>query len=131
MVFIDKLNFKPSTIKYNDGRKQLDATLKGNFSLEDISNEINELAKGFNSKDVFMGVACHYKKMNKWTPALISATNGKIKVWNPDEYPDSGYENDKIDCIHVFVIENKNYVTMHNMLKPKNKVMSKKSDYFG
>jgi hypothetical protein len=69
--------------------------------------------------------------MNKWTPALISASSGKIKVWNPDEYPDSGYENDKIDCIHVFVIENKNYVTMHTMLKPKNKVMSKKSDYFG
>jgi hypothetical protein len=132
MIFLDSLNFKPSPIKYVDGRKQVDATLKGKFTIEEVSDNINALAKSFNSKDVYMGVACHYKKINRWVPALISQTSGKIKVWNPDEYPDSGYYYDKIDCIQVFIIESKGYADVHKMLKPKKSVIGmRKSDFFG
>jgi hypothetical protein len=99
----------------------LQASLKGKFNRDQLSKNINGLAKEINSKDVQLGISAHYKNVNKWTPSLISYSNGHIPVWDPSDSPDTqeAYENDEIDFIHVFVIENKNAPKL-KILKPKN-----------
>jgi hypothetical protein len=121
MSFIGKLDFKNSKVEFADGRKMLQASLKGKFNRDQLSKNINGLAKEINSKDVQLGISAHYKNVNKWTPSLISYSNGHVPVWDPSDSPDTqeAYENDDIDFIHVFVIENKNAPEIKR-LKPKN-----------
>jgi len=121
MSFIGKLDFKNSKVEFADGRKMLQASLKGKFNRDQLSKNINGLAKEINSKDVQLGISAHYKNVNKWTPSLISYSNGHVPVWDPSDSPDTqeAYENDDIDFIHVFVIENKNAPKL-KILKPKN-----------
>lgn len=121
MSFIGKLDFKNSKVEFADGRKMLQASLKGKFNRDQLSKNINGLAKEINSKDVQLGISAHYKNVNKWTPSLISYSNGHVPVWDPSDSPDTqeAYENDEIDFIHVFVIENKNAPKL-KILKPKN-----------
>ena len=121
MSFIGKLDFKNSKVEFADGQKMLQASLKGKFNRDQLSKNINGLAKEINSKDVQLGISAHYKNVNKWTPSLISYSNGHVPVWDPSDSPDTqeAYENDDIDFIHVFVIENKNAPKL-KILKPKN-----------
>jgi len=121
MSFIGKLDFKNSKVEFADGQKMLQASLKGKFNRDQLSKNINGLAKEINSKDVQLGISAHYKNVNKWTPSLISYSNGHVPVWDPSDSPDTqeAYENDEIDFIHVFVIENKNAPKL-KILKPKN-----------
>ena len=112
MSFIGKLDFKKSEkTRFADGRKLLEAKLGGKFTREELSKGINAFAKEFNSKDVQIGISAHYKKVNKWTPALISSSAHKIAVWDSSDSPETeeAYQNDTIDYIHVFAIESKNY----------------------
>jgi len=112
MSFIGKLDFKKNEkIKFADGKKLVEAKLKGNFSRDELIKGINSFAKEFNSKDVQIGISTHYKNVNKWCPALISSSDQKIAVWDSSDSPETeeAYRNDSIDYIHVFAIENKNY----------------------
>jgi hypothetical protein len=126
MSFIGKLDFKKSKVVFADGRKMLQASLKGKFNRDQLSKNINGLANEIDSKHVQLGISAHYKNIDKWTPSLISNSNGHIPVWDPSDSPDTqeAYENDEIDFIHVFVIEDKNAPEIKR-LKPKNNVMFK------
>jgi hypothetical protein len=126
MSFIGKLDFKKSKVEFADGRKMLQASLKGKFNRDQLSKNINGLAKEINSKHVQLGISAHYKNVDKWTPSLISNSNGHVPVWDPSDSPDTqeAYENDEIDFIHVFVIEDKKAPEIKR-LKPKNNVMFK------
>jgi hypothetical protein len=126
MSFISKLNFQKSKTVFEDGSKMVEATLKGNFNRDDLLKNINNLAKEFNSKHVQLGIAAHYKKVNKWGPSLISESNKHIAVWDPSDSPETeeAYRNDVIDHIHVFVIEDKKEPVLKKR-KPKNEVMFK------
>jgi hypothetical protein len=126
MSFIGKLNFEKSKVVFADGRKMLQASLKGKFNRDQLSKNINGLANEIDSKHVQLGISAHYKNIDKWAPSLISNSNGHIPVWDPSDSPDTqeAYENDEIDFIHVFVIEDKNAPEIKR-LKPKNNVMFK------
>ena len=123
MSFIEKLNFKKSDVVFEDGRKMLVARLPGNFKREDLKKGINTFAKEFNSKDVQMGISCHYKNLNRWAPALVSRTNQEIGIWDSSDSPETAelYRNDAIDYIYVTVIENKNFIDKHKHLRGSHK----------
>jgi len=70
-----------------------------------------------------MGISCHYKNFNKWTPALVSRTNQEISIWDASDSPETAelYRNDAIDHIYVTVIENKNFIDKHKYLRGSHK----------
>lgn len=110
MSFINKINFKESETKFADNRKMIDGSLNGIFTRDQIIKEINIFARQFNDKNVQIGISMHYKKINKWAPALISPSDKNIVVWDSSDSPEmeEAYKNDTIDYVHVYVIENKN-----------------------
>ena len=119
MSIINKINFKKSDQKFNDGRKLLESTIKGNFTREQIKKDLDTLAKSFNNKDISLGIACRYHNVAKWSPALFRASNTHMMLWDGSDSPETAeaYRNDTIDTIHVFVLENKNQVE-HTHQKP-------------
>jgi len=121
MSFLKKLHFEKSKVQFADSRKLLEATLKGKFDRDDVKTQINQLAKSFNSPKVQLGVALHYKNVNKWTPSLITPSNQNIPVWDSSDSPDTAeaYRNDTVDAIHVFVIEDNANVGVNKFRKPK------------
>ena len=103
--------------------------------------EINALAKKFNSSSYQIGIAQHFKYVNKWTPAIFYKTDGPIAMWDASDSPEeeAAYRNDIIDGIHIFLLEDKNNVHTDKYRKPstgtkptreiKKRVLTK-SDYF-
>ncbi len=109
MGFIEKTDFKKSKIKFDNGAKVLESSVKGTFTREKIIKQINVFAKQFNSPNVKIGIATHYKNVNKWGPAMMDYSNENIQVWNPIDSPDTAdaYLKDTIDNVHIFIIEEK------------------------
>jgi hypothetical protein len=118
---LGKLKYEASPIKYADGRVQIQAKLIGDFSRSDLKRDLDTLAdnlkgtklKGSKDGNVSVGISCHYKNINKWTPALIRNINENQQIWDNSDSPDTAelYRNDRIDAIVVFVIGSSGDVT--------------------
>ena len=121
MSFLKKLKFEKSKAQFFDSRKLLEANLKGNFETDNIKDNLNALAKQFDSPDYQLGVAMHYKNVGKWTPAIFRKSNQNMVLWSADDSPDTvdAYRNDIIDHIRVYIIEDtKNIHPENSKRKP-------------
>jgi hypothetical protein len=118
---IRKLKFESSPAKHDDGRVQIQAKLIGDFVDSDLKKDLDILAndlqgsklKGSKDGNITIGISCHYKGINKWTPALMRNINGEMQLWDAsyDEKTADLYANDKIDAIVVFIIGGSNAIT--------------------
>lgn len=80
-----------------------------NLTEEDILHNMNELASQFNSNNIHLGCAIHYKKMNKWAPAIMKPTSSGMAIWSPQDSPGmaNAYEGDTIDKLHFMIVDYK------------------------
>eukprot|EP01038_Epipyxis_sp_PR26KG_P015562 gene15562-21014_t len=132
MSFLKDLKFVKSTVQFTDGRKLLEGTLKRNLERSNIKDNMNKLAKQFDSPHYQLGCAMHYKNINKWVPAIFRKTTQEMMLWDSTDSPETAeaYRNDSIDAIHVFVIEDKAELhPEHSQRKPnENKRKKDKND---
>jgi len=110
MSFLNDLKFEKSKVKFCDNRKMVEATLDGTFERADIKLNFNELAKQFNSPRYQLGIAIHFKTLNKWVPAIMRQSNKPMMLWEEsDDTPLNLLENDYlIDKIRIYIVEDKN-----------------------
>lgn len=108
--FLNKLNFEINkVVKFKDPKMQLaEAVYKKNneFKREDILHSMNLLAQKYNSNQIHLGCAIHYKYIDKWAPAIMKPTNSQMEIWSPVDSPGvaNAYDGDIIDSVHFIVM---------------------------
>ena len=109
---LNNLDFEMNkVVKFKDPSMQLvEAVGKAKeFKRDDILYSMNLLAQQFNSKDVSLGCAIHFKNIDQWGPAIMVPTRSPMKLWSPYDSPGiaNAYDGDVIDSIHFVIINYK------------------------
>jgi hypothetical protein len=106
---LNKIDFKINKdVKFRDPKVQMvEAVYKTNeFKGDDILHNMNLLAQQFNSSKVHLVCAIHYKKINRWCPAVMRPTNTGMALWSPFDSEGIADEDvgDVIDGIHLMIM---------------------------
>ena len=119
------MRYEKGNVNFKDGRQLITSTKLGiKKTREDMVELVQKEADMFSkaNKDAKIGIAMHYKNVNRWVPAVLSDVKGPVTVWSPYDSNDTAeaYVNDSIDGYQIYVImKDGNYKDI-NFLKPTN-----------
>ena len=133
---LENLHFEISPIRIV-GSKMMQAKKKGTFTRSQLVKEMQKISDNLHKsgKTARLGVSLHYKNVNKMAPAIFSNAGNAVTIWDAKDSPDTQhlYDNDVIDEVCVFVINNDNgNADVQKHLKPKQTkdIKLKKSEFF-
>ena len=105
---IENLNWKKSKLQFeNNNKKMMVANLKGNFTQNEVKQELKKLTESLKEANKIgsIGVAYHYKNINRYSPAIMNTIGNYYAIFD-DAYYDVDHGDDRIDQLQFYVISN-------------------------